>query len=630
MRETKNNRPLLVYDGDCSFCRLWIDCWKSLTEGRIEYAPFQDVASQFPEIPRENFVKSIQLIAPDGEVFSGAQAVFLTLASAPGKRWMLWVYQKIPGVAPVCECFYRFVAGHRNFFYKLTRFLWGKHLARPSHLLTRWLFLRLLGVVYFFAFLSLSTQIAGLVGRHGISPAGTFLQAVQENIGAEGYRIFPTLAWLNSSDSGLEFLAGGGALLSWLVILGIAPGPVLLILWLFYLSLVSVGRDFMSFQWDILLLEAGFLSIFLAPWRFWAPYWGDPPKFSTSSPPSPTILWLLRWLLFRLTFSSGAVKLLSGDPTWRDLTALNFHYETQPLPTPIAWYMNRLSEWFQEVSVGYVFVTELLVPFLIFAPRRLRVAAAALISFFQLLIALTGNYAFFNLLTVVLCLLLLDDAFLRAFFPERIARRLMGSIKQTGKARSNRFLIATLAFSIISASGLQMAGMFLGGRRLPKSATQILAWLAPFHIVNGYGLFAVMTTSRPEIVVEGSQNGETWLEYEFKYKPGDLKRPPPWVAPRQPRLDWQMWFAALGDYNGSPWFVNFMARLLEGSPEVLALLRRNPFPAAPPRYVRALLYDYHFTDFATRSASGNWWRRELKGPYFPVASLRHSGSGIRD
>ncbi|HEV2494020.1 MAG TPA: lipase maturation factor family protein [Terriglobia bacterium] len=616
MTGNASNLPLLVYDGDCSFCRFWIDAWKARTGERVVYAPYQEVASRLPRIPVANFRKAVQLILPDGKVFSGAEAVFGTLATAPGAGWMLTVYQRVPGFAPVSEACYRVVAAHRDFFYWFTRLGWGRRYTPGSHALTRWLFLRWMGVVYLIAFASFGVQLRGLIGARGILPAAHFLSAVGRDFGSERYQLFPTLAWLDSSDRFLGFLAWGGVIFSLLIILGIATGPSLAGAWVFYLSLVTVGGDFMSFQWDILLLEAGFLAIFFAPWTWFEPPW-HPPRASS---PSKTVLWLLRWLLFRLLFLSGTVKLQSGDPTWRHLTALEYHYYTQPLPTPIAWYMNQLPAWFQELSVVFVFAVEIGVPFLIFFPRRLRLTGAALIASLEILIALTGNYTFFNLLALVLCLLLLDDAFLARFVPRRLAQRIAGVGEQPGPFRLRRAITVALAVVILTASGAELAGRFLRGV-VPRPARHLLGLLEPFHIVNGYGLFAVMTTSRLEIIVQGSNDGTTWRDYEFKYKPGDVKRPPPWVAPHQPRLDWQMWFAALGNFQENPWFVNFMARLLEGSPEVLALLERNPFPAAPPRYVRALIYDYHFTDFAERRATGAWWHRELKAMYFPQVSL---------
>lgn len=643
----RDQRPLLIYDGDCSFCRYWIDAWRSVTGERVEYAPYQDVASRFlpppspaetearqaapgPVIPLEAFRRSVQLVLPEGKVYSAAEAVFRTLACAPGWGWMLGVYHAVPGVAPISEAVYRQIGAHRDLAYKLNRLLWGKQFVPSRHSLTRWLFLRCLGMIYLIAFLSFGVQYKGLIGGQGIEPAARFLSSLAADFGPERHWLFPTLAWIDSSDPFLGFLTWGGAVLSLLVILGIATGPGLVGAWVFYLSVVTVGGDFMSFQWDILLLEAGFLAVFFAPWC-----WAESPwRRRKESPPSSTVLWLLRWLLFRLMFLSGTVKLQSGDPAWRNLTALDFHYYTQPLPTPVAWYMSQLPGWFQKLSVLFVFAVEIGVPFLFLAPRRLRQAGAALAALLLALIALTGNYTFFNLLTLALCLLLLDDRSVSRVLPRWLAQRIAapdGAGARTASEatpdtarpwRGRRFITAAVGIVILIASGAQVGGRFLGGHAVPRPARQLEDWLEPFHIVNGYGLFAVMTTSRLEIVVQGSNDGLTWLDYEFKYKPGDLKRAPPWVAPYQPRLDWQMWFAALGNYQESPWFVNFMVRLMQGSPPVLDLLARNPFPAAPPRYVRALIYDYHFTDFSERRATGDWWRRELRGLYFPPSALR--------
>jgi predicted DCC family thiol-disulfide oxidoreductase YuxK len=627
--------PLLIYDGDCSFCRLWIDRWRVLTGDRVAYAPFQQVADQFPDIPRERFAQSVQLILPDGETFSGAHAVFRTLTYAPGMGWMLALYLQLPGLRILCEWGYRLVARHRSFSYKLTRLLWGNHFERPSHSLSRWLFFRLLGMTYLAAFFSLSTQITGLLGSNGILPASDFLKLIQSNFGLEQYWFFPTLAWVNASDGFLRFLTLGGATLSLAVILGIATLPALIILWIFYLSIVTVGRDFMSFQWDALLLEAGFLAIFSAPSQLW-------PGVRKATAPSTTLrpsqhgernrtafLWLFRLLLFRLIFSSGAVKLLSRDPTWRHLTALEFHYETQPLPTPVAWYMHLLPARFQEASVVFVFFVELLIPFLIFAPRRLRFVAGGFLVFLQALIALTGNYCFFNLLTIALCVLLFDDASLSRLFPRFLADRILAGTGQARKRSPWRWLVAPVALIVLIAGILQIADLF-ARRNLPRPALRLLRIVQPLYLVNSYGLFAVMTTTRPEIIIQGSNDGENWLPYEFKYKPGDLTRAPTWVEPFQPRLDWQMWFAALGSYQGDPWFVNFVFRLLQGSPQVLRLLASNPFPRAPPRYIRALLYDYHFTDWATKRAEGRWWSRELRGIYLPVATLSETEERGRD
>lgn len=303
---------------------------------------------------------------------------------------------------------------------------------------------------------------------------------------------------------------------------------------------------------------------------------------------------------------------MSHDPAWRNLTALEYHYQTQPLPTPFAWYFHQLPPDFQKFSCLFLLFVELVVPFLIFAPRRLRFFAGGMTIALLALIFITGNYAFFNLLAGAVCLLLYDDAaFARtrktpARWPE--PRVFRGAVT------------VVLFFFVLFASGFELLEVFTG--TMPRPAATALSWIAPFGVVNTYGLFAVMTTSRLEIIVEGSNDGQTWLEYPFKYKPGDPRRAPVWVQPYQPRLDWQMWFAALGSYQSQPWFVSFMARLLEGSPDVLALLARNPFPSGPPRYVRAQVYDYKFTTLAEKRATGDWWSRQPKGEYFPVVSLR--------
>ena len=484
----------------------------------------------------------------------------------------------------------------------------------PRYILTRWLFLRLLGVVYFSAFASLWPQIPGLIGKNGLLPAADFLAATGIAPGPQQFWLLPTLAWLNPSDGFLLLLCGGGVLLSLLLIAGILPGPVLLLLWVCYLSLVNIGQDFLSFQWDILLLEAGFLAIFLAPGQIW-------PRSARETPPSRLVLLLLRLLLFRLMFSSGVVKLASGDPTWHNLTALSYHYETQPLPTPLAWYMYQLPLWFHTVSTGFVFVAELAAPFLIFAPRRARFAGAGLLAGLQLLILLTGNFAFFNLLTLALCVLLLDDAVLRRYLPARVRAQLPDAPPPPAAPRYRRLATVPLAAVILLLGAMQLAGILLPELSLPAPALEVAGLAEPFHLVNSYGLFAVMTTTRPEIIIEGSMDGTTWREYGFFAKVGDLRRAPPWVAPHQPRLDWQLWFAALDSPASPPWFARLMQGLLHGSPEILGLLETDPFPQAPPRYVRALLYNYRFTDVPTRVVSGTWWRRELQGLYFPAISL---------
>jgi len=579
-----SERPLVIFDGKCGFCRIWIRYWEQLTGTALEYAASQDVGARYPQIPAESFSQSVQLVLPGGEVISGARAVFTTLKCAPGLTWPLWFYDHVPGFAPATEIAYKLIAAHRTFFYHLTRLTFGRNISPLRYAGVEWLFLRILAAIYCIAFGSFGLQVTGLVGERGILPAGRYLSAVQDAFGVESYWMAPGIFWITHGDAFLIAVCAAGAVVSLVLLGGYLERAALIVLYVLYLSLCSIGQDFMSFQWDMLLLEAGFLAIFLGS--------------------SKGVIFLFRWLLFRLTFLSGAVKLLSHDRTWRSLDALNFHYWTQPLPTPIAWYMQQLPPGFQRFSTAAVLFLELPIPFLIFMPRRWRFFSAGCILFLQTLIFLTGNYTFFNLLTMALCLFLFDDAALAKL---RLRARTV---------RTRPLLVAVVAVVILSISGLELWGVFFEGD------SAIVRVAAPFGIANTYGLFAVMTTSRPEIVVQGSNDGDTWLDYKFKFKPGDLKEAPRWVAPYQPRLDWQMWFAALSNYRSNPWFSNFMVRILQGSPDVLGLLAKNPFPGTPPKYIRALVFDYTFTDFATRRTTGKWWNRTPRGSYFPATSLK--------
>src|SRR5207248_6111478 len=474
-------------------------------------------------------------------------------------------------------------------------------LASVTYAIADWLFLRALGVIYLAAFVSIGMQVKGLIGRDGILPAAIFLDDLKTVLGRAPFAAIPPLFLFNPRDRFLQCLCWGGAALSVALIAGIAPVITLALLWASYLSLLNVCRVFLAYQWDVLLLETGFLAVWLAPVEL-LPHW--PPR----ADPHPIALWLARGLLFRLMFSSAVVKLRSGDPTWRALTALTYHYETQPLPTPLAWLAHHLPPWFHQMSCALMFVIELPVPFLMLASPPVSYIAGVLTIALMLLVMATGNYCFFNLLAIALSLLLFDDAVWRHVLPAGA----------TVSSRWPWWALVPMAFVLLVLSVRRVVYLFGRDVSWPRSLERLFAWLEPFHLVSGYGLFAVMTTTRPEIIVEGSDDGATWKPYEFKWKPDDPTRPPRYCMPHQPRLDWQMWFAALGDYRRYPWFIAFLARLLEDARPVLSLLRTNPFPAAPPRYVRATVYRYQFSDFATRRATGEWWRRERLGLYCPV------------
>ncbi|HUK62207.1 MAG TPA: lipase maturation factor family protein, partial [Dongiaceae bacterium] len=373
---TRERRPLLVFDGDCGFCRAWVARWRQTIDDVVDAATSQQAAPEHPEIPAARFAESVVLIEPDGTTRFAAAAVFRTLAYARGAGLAWWLYRFVPGVAPVAELVYRWIARQRGAATAVTRALWGDHVLPPGERLTAWVFVRLVGIVYGVAFVSLATQIEGLIGHDGILPATRFLAQVAARFGPERFLLVPTLAWLGASDGLLMGLCVAGAIGAVLVVLGAAPRALLLGLWALYLSLAGVGGEFLWFQWDGLLLEAGVAAVLLAPWG---------PRSRPRDPwqPSRAAVWFARVLLFKLMFSSAVVKLASGDPTWRHLTALEYHYETQPLPPWTAWYAHHLPAAFQRCSALMMFAIEGLAPLLVFTPRRSRMFGALAFAFLQ-------------------------------------------------------------------------------------------------------------------------------------------------------------------------------------------------------------------------------------------------------
>ncbi|HMK69081.1 MAG TPA: lipase maturation factor family protein [Stellaceae bacterium] len=593
-------RPLLIYDGDCGFCTYWAHYWRALTGTRVDYRPYQEFAARFPAISIAEFQRAVQFIAPDGRRASAAEASFLTLSYARGKGIWLALYRRLPGFAAVSEAAYAFVAAHRPAFFRLSLLLWGRQHEPPRYDIVAHLFLRMLGLIYLAAFTSFAVQAMGLIGSHGILPLADLTQAIASHIGPERFVRMPMLFWIDASDGAIEAVCWAGAVFSLLLMLNLLPQLSLFMLYLLYLSLLYAGQTFMSYQWDIFLLETGFIALLMS--------------FATV----PGI-WLLRWLLFRFMFMSGVVKLASGDPNWWNLSALSYHFLTQPLPTPIAWYAAQLSPGALKFATASTFFIELVLPFLIFLPRRPRFVAAVGFLLLQLSIVLTGNYNWFNLQTMLLCLPLLDDAGLRKLLPRRVAELLTVRAKRYPPRRVASAVVGGFAVLTVFCSLVELDLRF--GGTPPWLARTVDGLISPFHIVGSYGLFAVMTTSRHEIVVEGSNDGNEWRDYEFRYKPGDVARAPPWNIPHQPRLDWQMWFAALDDPRRVSWFPRFLERVLQNEPTVMALLAKNPFPQKPPVYVRARFYDYVYASSAER-ARDLWWNRRLLGLYFPAVRLK--------
>ena len=588
----------LVFDGDCAICRAWVGYWEQLTRGRVVYRPYQDAAADFPAISREEFAHAIRLIEPDGHVYAGAAASYRVLSYAPSHGGWWWIYTHAPGFAPASERAYVFLARHRGLLSCASRLLWGPRLEPERDALVRFIFLRLIGAIYAVAFASLGVQVLGLIGHAGLLPLADYLAAAQQAWGPAAYWRLPTLFWLGSGDEVLLGATIAGCGLGLLASLGLWVRSALAAAFVLYLSLVYAGQVFMNFQWDALLLEAGFLAIFLAAG-------------------SRIIIWLYRWLVFRFLFLSGAAKLISGDPTWRDLSALDYHFWTQPLPTPLAWYAARLPHALAACATAATLALELGLVFLIWLPRRPRAVAGIGVLLFQLLILLTGNYGFFNLLTMALCVFLFDDAALRWLVPARLASEIAACAPRPGRAAT---AVATGLALLVVPVGLERIWQPLTQTQLPlvDALTQAIS---PLIIVNPYGLFATMTTTRPEIIIEGSADARIWREYAFPYQPGPVTRRPSWNIPHQPRLDWQLWFAAYGDAAEQNFFARLMRALLDGSVPVRGLLGVDPFPERPPTYVRAQLYEYRFADPETHARTGQWWVRRPQGLYFPQVSL---------
>lgn len=664
-------RPLLVYDGDCGFCLRWIERWRRHTGERVDYAPYQQVGARFPQVSTEQFQRSVWLFEPDGRTTRAAEAVLRTralgagvgagLASAAGARLALWSYRRVPGVRPAMEAAYAFVAAHRAGALRVEQWLVGRDVVCSRWSVSRSLFRVGLALVCLIAFLSLWSQVDGLAGSGGIAPAASWLEALSQR--GYGWIDLPTLAWLDASDAGLQRLCGAGVLLSVLLLLDVAPALCALLIWMLYLSLVQVCNVFLHFQWDSLLVETSLLAALVLPWRLRPAWWlrvGVPPE----PPPGALGRALLWWLLFRFMFESGVVKLTQdGNGAWHDLSALSFHYMTQPLPNGLSWWVWSLPRRLHELSALGTFAIEIGVPFLIIAPRRVRHLACALLIALQLLIGLTGNYGFFNLLTIALCLTLLDDQALAALgaWCRRAWRRRGGestraaadapdahdaaagpnappagscSLEAAGSLPPwtpepreplvQRAVLALYALVAVAVGLGQVHQAFAPRAQPPVAAVQQLDQLvAPFVSLNSYGLFRTMTLTRPEILVQGSSDGQTWVDYDFRWKPGATDARPRWVGPHMPRLDWQLWFEALRwegsvnprrPYEPSGWFASFLVRLLEGEPAVLELLADNPFRDAPPRAVRALLYDFRFADADEHARSGHWWVRERLDP----------------
>jgi hypothetical protein len=515
----------------------------------------------------------------------------------------------------------------------LVRWLFDSKAGPDNRLAVRWIFLRLLAAIYFSAFFPLLFQIEGLNGPNGILPAQRFLHAVRDGMGSLWYWYAPTVFWLSSGSRMMMAVIWLGLAASVAALINVWPRLSFFVCFVCFLSFVTAAQAFSSYQSDSMLLEAGFLVLFIAP-RGIMPGWG------IASPPSRAGLFLLQWEWFRIYFESGIVKLLSGDQEWRNFTAMDEYYQNGPLPTWIGWYVEHLPHWFHAATVAGTLAMELAVVWMLFLPRRARLICFFIVTPWEIGVIFTANYTFLNYLVLALGFLLLDDRSLRWLLPQRLRDTLPATPQPKaapGETESLSILDAPAGELEEIPPTMRGPAVWFNAVRLVLSAV-MLTWVAyattaemihmplpslpvialePFRIANQYGLFAVMTRGRYEIEFQGSNDGRQWTPYLFRFKPQALDKAPGIYAPYQPRFEWNLWFASLGDWQQNDLVPLTEERLLENDPDVLALFQSNPFGQAPPRYLRAVLWQYWFTSMEEKRRTGNWWKRELLGLYAP-------------
>lgn len=487
-------------------------------------------------------------------------------------------------------------------------------MSASSYWLTRFVILRLLGGVYAVAFLAAAWQIVPLIGSHGLLPLDLFLHRVNEDLGSPvlGFARLPSLFWLNHSDFFLQATAWAGFGLSCVALAGYANAIMMAVLWVLYMSFVHLGQDWYGYGWEIQLLETGFLAIFLCPLLEGRPF----PK----RPPPVAVIWLFRWLIVRIMLGAGLIK-LRGDPCWRDLTALYYHFETQPIPNPLSRSFHFLPHWMLRAGVIFNFVTDLAAPLFVFGWPVARRIAGGLLVVFQLTLILSGNLSFLNWLTIVPALACFDDAFWMRVLPRAFSRRgenaAMGARPSAAMRRASWVLAA-----VVGLLSVQPVVNLISPHQIMNTSFD------PLDLVNTYGAFGSVGRERLNVVFEGTDaatpdDHAVWRAYPYVALPVDLHRRPIQIAPYQPRLDWQMWFAAMGTPDEYPWTLHLIWKLLHNDPGALSLLGGNPFPQKPPHYIRAVLYHYQFA--RPGNARGDWWERKKVGLWLPPLSVDDRG-----
>ena len=482
---------------------------------------------------------------------------------------------------------------------------------RPTYWLTRFLILRLLGAIYAVAFLVAIHQIIPLIGTSGLLPVELYLNRVSESLGSvsSGFIRLPSLFWFNHSDSFLLSMAWVGFLLSCVVLAGFANAPLLAILWFLYMSFVHVGQEWYGYGWEIQLLETGFLAIFLCPLIDMRPF----PK----RPPPMAVIGLFRWLIFRIMFGAGLIK-IRGDEVWRNGTALFYHFETQPIPGPLSRWFHFLPRIFLKTGVWYNHLAELVAPWFVFWPRIARHIAGLIIVFLQITLLLSGNLSFLNWLTILPAIACFDDGFLSGILPRNLVRRANSAIATEIPSRPMLITSRVLAV-VVALLSIQPVINMLSPRQIMNTSFD------PIDLVNTYGAFGWVGRERLNVVFEGtvdniSDENAYWKAYPYKGLPVDTGQQPPQIAPYQLRLDWQMWFASMSTPEEYPWTIHLIYKLLHNDPGALGLFARNPFPDKPPRFIRAVLYKYSFAQ--PGSPKHVWWNRQRLGePWLPAMSV---------
>ena len=476
---------------------------------------------------------------------------------------------------------------------------------RPTYWLTRFVILRLLGAVYAVGFLVAIHQVIPLIGSDGLLPVGIYLRRVTEILGSTsaGFTRLPSIFWFGHSDSALLWVAWIGFILSCLVIAGYANAIVLTLLWFLYMSLVHAGQDWYGYGWEIQLLETGFLAIFLCPLLDLRPF----PK----QPPPMPVIQLFRWLIFRIMFGAGMIK-IRGDEVWRNGTALYYHFETQPIPGPLSRWFHFFPRLVLKIGVWYNFLAELIAPWFVFWPRIARHIAGVLIVLLQIILVLSGNLSFLNWLTIVPALACFDDGFWSKILPRRLVQQ--ADSARTDAVSSRPMLITSWILTVVVALlSIQPVINILSPGQIMNTSFD------PLDLVNTYGAFGSVGKERQNVVFEGTTDEvpdekAKWIAYPYKGLPVALDQRPPQVAPYQLRLDWQMWFASMSTPDEYPWTMNLISKLLHNDAGALGLFAKNPFPEKPPRYIRAILYIYRFSEPGNKE--GRWWNREQAGGYW--------------